>query len=254
MTLLVQDFNEGAALNGTTLTAGSGGNTAGAGENYLDQVTIGGTGAMVFNTSDSIPSSGACCAVTNNAGAIFGGWSTQVGTISTTTYFEIALKYTANPASQQQLVLFTDGTNRGNLRLNSAGTLATYNAGTLLHTFTNTIPLNTWFRVEGFMTPSTTAAEYSVSLYPDLTSSSATETQDSTGLVMGSTITFCRFGSQLSVTTAQFLVGYFGVSTTGAFGPLPGGGTNAPAGLPAATVVPPAPTASLSLDMTIQGV
>ena len=120
--------------------------------------------------------------------------------------------------------------------LNTSGKLVvTYSSsGTTFVTFTTSVSLNAWFRVEGFVVASATTGQVSASLYNTANSTTATETHTSaanldTAPGNPASYNFGIFSSAASI--GPFWMDDIALSSTGPVGPY-GGKTRTRASLP----------------------
>lgn len=221
MTTLLNSFEGGTS--GTTITAGNSGGTSG---NAFDGASEG-TGAT--NAYDSTQSAhgllSAKMATASTATTTQLTWSTSMGS-QAQVWFRLYLYFTANPAAVQRIWNCTSsGSSCGTVSVTAAGKLEFLagTAGTNEFTFTTVIPLNQWFRVEGFLTGSATTGQVSLSLYEPLDSASATETHTSAATVntTGSPNLYAYGVSANLASAGPFWMDDLGLSNTGAIGPVP---------------------------------
>lgn len=225
MTTLFNNFQEGSS--GTTVTTG---NSSGAdGSNAFDGVTIGSSAVVAFSSTEAISGHGETlsCKIStpSTATTAFVDWLGSIGATPPAIYFRAYLYFTANPSAQHRLFFVsTAGSTNFSAQLNSSGKLivAYGSSGTNFVVFTATIPLNAWFRVEGFVIFSATVGQVSGSLYDTIDSTTATETHTSTATLNTGTsgTTTASFGCSSSLASVgPFYMTDIGLSTTGALGP-----------------------------------
>src|SRR6266568_693984 len=217
---LLNNFEEGS--NGTTLIGGSGGNTAGTNENYLDSVNIGTGNTLIFDNTHVAHGTLACKVATGSGGgAAYCSWIASLGTQTVQTWFETYLYFPANPVAGLQCVVYVPGSGTSfNVRVTTGGLIQLYNSTTLLLSFTNAVALNQWVRIEGYCVPNTSTGSVSCSLYNSADSTTATETHTISSLNTGSSITAVRFGQYNNIAiNGPFWIDNIGVSTVGALGP-----------------------------------
>ena len=240
--LLANTFAGGS--NGATLTQGSGGNTGGTSGNFFDSVTIGGSATLAFDTTHFTSGSGLAAKVATGVSSAnsYVAWTTQAGD-QPRVWFRQYLYFTANPAGNFRVFSALGGSASlaGALQVLSGGTLRWLNAaGSTILTTTATIPLNTWFRVEGFITGSPNNGQVGVSLYwpADAQTPVETDTSAAAQSTLGP-INAARFGVTSAVANvAAFWMGGLGLSNTGPLGPV--NLTAAPShGQPAMARIPP---------------
>ena len=220
--ILVNTFEGGTS--GTTLTQGIGGNTGGTSGNYFDTVTIGGGAADAFDNTHAAHGSLSCKIATVASAAVYNTWSASLtNTGVSQVWVRMYLYFTANPANAHRVFAATAGSGvAAALQVMTTGALRWTDAsGSAIVTTTTTIPLNAWFRVEGFVTGSATTGQVSLSLYttpdslvPAETFTSAA-TQNTAGLV-----TDVRYGVSAAVASVgPFWMDDIGISATGPLGP-----------------------------------
>lgn len=221
MTTLTNTF-EGIG-SGITLTAGAGGNTGGASGNFFDTITIGTNATLAADNTHSAHGIVSCKVATAASSVTsFAQWDTSMGT-QAQIWFRSYLYFTANPGSATDVI---EGASVGGLcagvQLATNGTLIFRNsAGTTIFTTTATIPLNQWFRLEGFIIGSSTVGQVSLSLYKtaDSLTPDETDTSAATQNTRGS-MTQYRFGQLTArVNAGPFWQDDLGISSTGPLGP-----------------------------------
>lgn len=222
MTTLTNSFEGGTG--GTTITAGNSG--AGSG-NAFDAVTgPPASGTLAFDSTEAAHGSLSCKLATGaTSGQDLVRWSTSMGTQSQV-WFRTYLYVTANPAVAFRPVGFATGggSNCGQIFVNTTGKISFSNAaGTSVITSATTIPLNAWFRLEGFIIGSATVGQLEFKLFDTPDSATPTETQTSaasqnTNGPMG----LYSYGitSALANVTA-FWMDDLGLSNIGYIGPVP---------------------------------
>lgn len=171
MTQVANTFEGGS--NGTTLTAGSGGNTGGTSGDYFDQVLFNNTGTpgiVQFSNAVTPHRGSLCCAFAPGSvsAATAVGWVAQRGTLAddyvrSYVYFPVAFAIN-EPAIQW----FSTAANlMGTVRLNAARTISVLNASSgVLATSTATLSTGAWHRLEAhYSCTSGTTAEITVRLF-----------------------------------------------------------------------------------------
>lgn len=233
---LVTNSYEGYTTAGTTISAANSGGNSGT---AFDIVGVGSGGTLVSATGAA---HGNFCAslIDTSAASTYMQWTSNGAYgAQTTTNFRLYAKASANPGTGVRL--FNNTTAGGSLMsvfLNTTGKLSvTYSSvGTAFVTFTALVPLNSWFRVEGFVIVSTTVGQVSASLFstgldnpvPDETHTSAASLN--VGTLSGTTS--YSFGDSSAITmTSAILYDDVGLSSFGPLGPA---------------VAPPAPRATLT--------
>jgi len=231
---LLTNSAEGITPSGTTVTTA---NSGGASGNAFDVVTVTSSGQTC--ASDSARSAHGALSIQLATGATAAGtfvrWNTSMGT-QTTIWFRVYAYYTANPASNIRIWNATaSGTSCGSVLVSTTGKLLFANsAGTTILTSTNSIPLNAWFRLEGFLTgnASTGQLEFKLFLTPDAVTPDETQTSAATQATTGppTDYTFGNGGTSTS-NFGPIWIDDLALSSTGYPGPvLPAGMT--PVALP----------------------
>jgi hypothetical protein len=224
---LVNPFEAGT--NGAALTAGSGGNTGGSGGNYFDTVSVVAGGTLTFDAAHAAHGALSASVTTGStSGTSYCSWNTSLGSGWPTVWFRQYLYFTAWPsAGYRTFHAYTSaaGVACGGVIVNSNGTLAFVDRNGVSITgtvTTETIPLNAWFRIEGFITGDSSAGQAELQLFftamdavtPDNTYTSAA-TQNTQG-----TIGEVRFGINLPRANAgPSWSDDVGVSVNGYIGP-----------------------------------
>src|SRR5215475_3215961 len=204
--------------NGTTV---SNANSGGASGSAFDTVSTVSGGTLAYdNTRAAHGGLSLKVATSTTAGASSANWTTSLATQTVQTWFRLYCYFTANPAATINIFRFNNSSsgNCAMLQLGTGGLLLWQNAafsnitGT---TFTNAIPLNAWFRIEGFVFPSTTVGQVSASLYTSMDSATALETKTSAATqVLAANLAQGLFGTVTSVASVTaFWVDDLGVST-----------------------------------------
>ena len=233
---------EGITPVGTTLTAGNSGG-------------LSGTAFDVVGTTTTTPVSAAgaahgylCMSASNSnvAATSYVQWTSAGASgygAQATTYFRFYAYITASPAATTRLFnMTTGGGSVMSAQLNTSGKLQiTYSSsGTSYVVFTAACPVNSWFRVEGFVIASATVGQVSASLFstsmdelvPDETHTSAASLN--TGTLSGTTA--YSFGDSASAAmTSAILLDDVGLSSLGPLGPS----ISQPAQPPPMAVYPP---------------
>lgn len=218
MTLLTNSLEGGT--NGTTISSV---NSGGASGNAFDGTLVSGTGAALTydNTHAAHGTLAAKVASGSSAGTSYALWSGSIGTQSQV-WFRMYLYYTANPANTHRVFTGVNGaSNCASLQVTSAGKLQWINsANTAIINSTATIPLNQWFRVEGFLIGSATVGQVETKLFnsPDASSPDETDTSTANQNTFGS-ITGNRFGVSGSTANVTFWMDDLGLSSIAYIGP-----------------------------------
>jgi hypothetical protein len=208
--------------SGTTVTTG---NSGGASGNAWDTVAIGTGDSLTFDSTQAAHGSLSYKISTGStAAACDFQWSSSLtGSSVGQIWFRAYLYFTANPGTTFKLVQANvSGTQAAALQLLTTGQLRWLSsAGATILTTTNSIPLNQWCRIEGFIIGSATVGQVSVSLYDSMDSGTATETETSAATQnTDGAMTLIRYGDTNSVANiGPFWMDDLGVSTTGYLGP-----------------------------------
>jgi hypothetical protein len=229
VTLFTNSFEGGT--NGTTLTAGAGGNTGGTSGNFFDTVTIVASGTNIFDNTHAAHGTLANKLATGaTAGTNFDAWDTSFGSAVGQVWFRQYLYLTANPgASFRSWSAFSApaGSQNAGLQINTGGTLTFQDAnGTAITgmTTTETIPLNQWCRIEGFVIGSATVGQVELKIFfganPDATTPTNTYTSAATVNTRGNMGSW-RYGINTSrANVVAWWQDDLGLSNTGYVGPV----------------------------------
>jgi len=193
VTTLVNSFEGGTT--GTTISTGNSGPGSG---NAFDAVSApGGGGTLAFSNAEAAHGSLACdLATTGTTGTPYVAWTTSMGS-QAQVWFRLYLYFTANPsATQRVFAALQGGTACATIAVGTSGKLQFLNAaGSAIFTQTGTIPLNQWFRIEGFIIGSATVGQVELKRFnsPDSTVASETNTSAASQNTTGAMDTY-RFG------------------------------------------------------------
>ena len=217
--LLVNSF-DGSSNNTTVSTGNSGGGSG----NAFDSVNIGASATLIYSNAHYAHGSLAGRFATGASSVTdLVSWLTASVGIQPKIWFRVYAFFTANPASSiRAFRALSNGGQCGAMQVTTSGTLQLLNAaGGTVATSSNAVPLNQWFRVEGFIVGSPNAGQLSFSLFfsPDaqipvetITSSATQSTNNPVAAVQ-----FGATGSAANV--AQFWLDSIGISNTGPLGP-----------------------------------
>jgi hypothetical protein len=194
MTRKKQSFDQGT--NGATLTAGSGGNTAGTGINYFETVNIGGTSAMIFDTSQFMHGTQSC-KMTPGSGEVTNLRWTSLN--STQVAMSFYIRFSALPVADFFLANFIAGgttvarlmfsSSTGKLRLTD-----TRGLGAPVWTSAAALSVNTWYRIELYITINASAATETVAYYLGDSASAVDGTSINTGQTGSTAVDTAVFG------------------------------------------------------------
>jgi hypothetical protein len=191
--------------SGTTVTSVNSGGTSGT---AFDSVGLGTGVTLTFDNTQAAHGSLSYKVTTpSTAAASYLVWS-SFGTVSQL-WFRFYIYLTSNPATSFRVwEAVATGTLCGGIRVNTNGTLYAFdtNDSTIASTTTtNTLALNAWNRVEGYIIGSATVGQIQFSLYKTLDSVTPTETKTSATTVNT---------ASASITQAWQGVAYINASTT----------------------------------------
>ena len=207
--------------NGTTISTGNSGGLSG---NAFDVVNVPASGTVAFSNAEAAHGSLSGELATTTAGSPYVAWSNSMGT-QNQVWFREYLYFTANPGSAQRVFEpNSGGTAGGGVMVGTSGKLLTVDSsGTTETTSTNSIPLNAWFRIEGYVIGSATAGQVQVALFDSPDSTVSTEVNTTAGnLNTGGPLTVYRFGHGDGSTIANlgpFWMDNIGLSNAGYLGP-----------------------------------
>lgn len=215
MTLLLNSFEGGTS--GTTITTGNSGGTSGTAFNY---VNINGDAALTYNNTHAAHGSlSGHFTTSGSSGSPYLQWST--GT-QTQVWFREYLYFASNPANYHTVLsLINSGNLCSSVYVNTSGKLyATNTSAVTIFTLTNSIPLNQWFRIEGYVITSATVGQVQLQLFNTPDSVTPTETQTSAATQNTYTsIAQSNFGVNANVANVAFWMDDIGLSSTGYLGP-----------------------------------
>ena len=206
--------------SGTTITAA---NSGGGADTAFDVVTVGtGTTLQFSSTHAAHGTNGLKVATGSTTTVTYAEWS-SLGSQTGTVYFRVYVYFTANPGTGYRLfnIQNSSGSTTGFLFVNSTGTVYLADSGsTARATTTNTVNLNGWTRLEGFIVPSTTVGQLSISMYKTMDSVTATETETSAASFnTGANLAHILFGITGNIANAgPYWLDDAGVSTAGYLG------------------------------------
>jgi hypothetical protein len=204
---LVNSFEGGT--NGVTITPA---NSGGASGNAFDTVPVG-TGTLVFSSTQAAHGvlSGQFTTTSSSVTVVVWGASVPVSGESQI-WFRVYYYFPAFPTNgfrPLEFLQYVGGAGESaSVLMSNAGIMQGLNAASgNVFTFTNPIPLNQWFRLEGSITANRNASgTFSLSLYDNMDSNAPTETHSATGVNTGWAVDVMRVG-----------VGYIGVASIGPF-------------------------------------
>jgi hypothetical protein len=218
-----------SAEGGPTGSTASAANSGGPSGTAWDTVFIGTSGAITYDGAH--PAHGTTSYKVSTGGsavAVYGQWGpalTGVGT-APQVWFRSYLYFAANPVANVRVAaVLNSNTQCAAVYVTTTGAVQVANsANTAVITTTNTIPLNAWCRIEGFVIGSSTAGQVEIKLYKVKDSPTATETVTSTAAQNTlSAINQIRFGSiGTTANVVSFWMDDLGASTSGYLGPVVG--------------------------------
>jgi hypothetical protein len=222
MTLLTNSAEGGT--NGITVSTS---NSGGASGNAFDATSIPAGGSLNYSSTQAAHGTLSIqCATSTIAAGDYVQWSTSMGTLAEQ-FGRVYVYLTSAPAGNDVIVRYIGGsTVLARLQVTTGRVLRLLDtSSTVVATFTNTVPLNAWCRIEWDLTfPASATASATVKLFltPDSGTADETQTPASNGsLNFGSAnITSVRFGWTNGVANQpNMFIDDLGVSSTGYLGP-----------------------------------
>lgn len=223
---IFNNFEEGT--NGTGITAGNSAPTSG--DSYItafSSVTIGSNASATYSNAQAAHGT---LSANINTGSSATNVKLQYNTSFTnaTQFFRVYCYFTGNPGSTNQNLLFVGNgaTQVARLHINTSGTLGMdSNSASNVITTTNTVPLNQWVRIEGWVTGSASVGQLSMSLYSLMDSTNPLETQTSAANLNTAAIpNNWQFGATNTGNTSySFYMDEIAVSGTARIGPWTSG-------------------------------
>lgn len=195
MTLLTNSFESGTS--GTTVSPANSGNPSAP----FDTIFTGSGVTAAYDTAHAAHGSQAVKIATGTtATSVYLQWDASIPAWAATMYVRIYAYFTANPSANLDLVTFLDASASrcGKFRIGTGGKISLLDSSQANQGLSaNTIPLNAWFRLDGWITGSATAGQLQVSLFTgsggDSTTALETVTSPATINTNG-TPGQCRFG------------------------------------------------------------
>jgi hypothetical protein len=202
-------------------------NTGGSSGNAFDAIGPGTGATDVFDNTYVAHGLLANEIATGASAASYNQWNTSgLAPSVSQMWFRLYAYFTVNPTNQHKIWSCTSGgsTAVSSLFVTTSGKLlVSYSStGTTFVTFSNSIPLNRWFRVEGFIVASATVGQVSATLYGSMDSIVPTETHTSAANLNTSSVnpTAYNFGPITAVANVgPFWMDDVGLSSTGYLGP-----------------------------------
>jgi hypothetical protein len=220
MTKLINNA-EGGSNTTTVTTANSGGSSGSA----FDVVTIGSGAALTFDNAHAAHGALSYKFVASSSGSVVSAWTTSLtGSSVTQVWFRTYVYITANPVIALKLVeAMSSTTQRASVSVGTTGKITLQNAaGTTLLTSTTTVPLNQWFRIEGFFIGSATVGQIECKIFTTSANAvSPDETLTTTAVQNnGGTINRLQFGNPTSGVSYTHWMDEVGASDTAYLGPV----------------------------------
>lgn len=193
---LRNNFNGG--VNGTTLTAGAGGNTGGASGSYFDTISIVAGGAIKFSNAWTLdgPMSMVTSIGSTGTNGVYAQWDNQLGVVNADSGAADILM-TSVPGTTDSVIQYASaGTFRMGIQLTTARVLLIQNSafGTV-HSFSTQIPIGTWFRIEWSIVFSASVGQVTLNLFLNPEGTTPTESFTSAASQnFGATANQLRFG------------------------------------------------------------
>lgn len=211
--------------SGTSITTGNSGGVDGSSAFDATNVVAGGTLAY-DNTEIAHGNISGKFATASTAGTAYVGWAAKLGVQQNILWFRTYCYFTANPlANGQRIVAALQGSSAvAGITVDTAGLLHSVDStGANRTSSTHAIPLNKWFRVEGFITGSPNEGQVEFKLFEGMDSVLPLETQTSAStLNTFGPISTLRFGHGAGSSLANLGPWWqddIGVSNTGYMGP-----------------------------------
>ena len=224
---LTNNFEGGTS--GTTITGGVAGNSGGASGNYLDAVSIGSGAGLVFSNAEAAHGLLSLLSTTGvSAANSFLRWSLSLTDQSVSqAWFRIYVYIPAYPGSVLELVRAQVApTFCAGLGINTSGNVTLLNSSqNPVNTSVTVLPLNQWFRIEGFFYGSAANGQIQALIFAGAKDAvTPTEIVTSAGNInTNSPFTSINFGNPASIASYTFYMDDVGVSNTGYLGPVRGG-------------------------------
>jgi len=219
-----------AGSNGATVPATTGAyfgvsNLGTADGMLFDVVTIGSGQTMTYDNTvvSGLTMRKTVTTTTNNC---FGEWTSSglLGLPAAQQWFRLWLYQTSNPSAAHEVAaMLVSGALSADVMINANGTMSMRDSGgTIRITTTNTVPLNTLFRVEGYITSSASAGQVELKLFTSAWAATPTETQTSGASLntLGGALNQVRYGAATSAVAGLTWWDWCpSVSTSGYIGP-----------------------------------
>jgi Concanavalin A-like lectin/glucanases superfamily len=218
--LLLNSFEGGAA--GTSVTTGNSGGSSGS---AFDTVNTGTGASITYDLAESDAAGFLSGKIVTGGSAAnsYVGWGKQLG-LQSLVWFRVYAYFTAFSGGNDRLVriLTPSGTFFGAIQVNNAGKVVTLDSSATSHTVSSlTLPLNQWFRLEGYFLGSPNAGQIQVKIFVSYPYGTVPDETDTTGVIStGGTFGQVTFGNPASVTNDTFWIDNLGVSNTGYLGPV----------------------------------
>lgn len=217
-----RNTNEGITPSGTTVSVGNSGGVSG---NAWDATSIGvGATDISDNTHAHSGSLSNQIVSTATAATSYNQWDVTIGSL-VQHWFELYLYATANPPASHRLYsVLQTSVNCFGVRLGTNGIITCLDANSVaipLMVTTNPIPLNKWFRIEGFMIGDALVGQVELKLFANADDVTPLETDTSAANVntTGASNRY-RFGLGSNVANiGPYWQDDVAVSTTGYLGP-----------------------------------
>lgn len=218
MTTLVNSFEGGS--NGVTVSTANSGGLSG---NPFDVMNIGTGATVAYSTTHAAHGSVSCeVATTASSAAANAEWSASMGS-QTQVWFRMYLYFTAWPAANIAVWrAFQGGNQVCGLDVFTPGLLKFFDANNSgIITSTATIPVGSWFRVEGFVIGSASTGQVQMKLFdnPDGTIPTETDTSAANQNTFGHPDNYRYGGVSASTNIGPFWMDNVGLSNTGYLGP-----------------------------------
>jgi len=216
----IRKLNNGeGGTQGTNVTPA---NSGGASGDAYDVVTTSATCSLTYdNTHVAHGAFAEMVTLGSTAGVAHARWD-NLGGVSTV-WFRTYLYFTANPGGTINVqVAMGAGVVRGSIAINTAGKVILKEAiGSTAATSTNSIPLNAWWRLEGYILGSSGTGAIEAKIFDVMDSTTPLETLSASAINTGGAIDSVRLGHNgTTVANVTFWMDDLGIDTCAYLGPV----------------------------------
>lgn len=191
------------------------------GSTKWDDVIIDFGATLTYDTSRAAHGSRSIRLTTTGASqTAYASWTTALGGAFPTLWFRGLFYWPANPATDTTVISFRNPSGMcANIQINTAGKLQVQNAGFgTAFTMASSIPLNDWWRVEGYVTGDPSAGVVELKFFRGADDDLPTETMSATGQNTGGQLTVIQYGMPFSKPSIDMSMDDLAVSSTGYVG------------------------------------